>query len=79
MQRSTRYRQGDTGIEVVVTSAAEQLIGPRQVPSLIPLLTDMARILKAQYAYVSKRGPNVQIEIVNREGWAGIMSVKRGS
>ena len=71
----TDYR----GIAIEVSWPAQQLIGQKNVPKFVRVLTEMMATMGAKKAYVSKRGAAVDVHILNPEGWRFDMKLQRGS
>jgi len=60
---STRYVNQPTGIEVILSKAAERVIGPRNVPKWVARLTECMADLGQKWAYISKCGSHVNINM----------------
>lgn len=78
MRGTTAYFNPAPGIEIRVSWPAAQLIGQMHVPVFVEVLTDLMRALGAETAYVSKAGAAVQIHVLRKDGWAGVMKVQKG-
>ena len=78
MRGTTAYFNPQPGIEIRVSWPAQQMLGLGRGAEFVKLVTEIMEALGCHAAYISKCGAAVEIHVLRKDGWAGVMKAQKG-